>query len=160
MASVETRTDKLGRSYAAVRARSTHCKRDHEFTIENTRLDAAGNRKGCIACDRARQRADRQRGYWVEIGRKKREQRALDEQWYDWVAVHRALTGHRVGRRLTEVEVKDLLHHSQDMELTVLAALAHVGFQTAKNWRAKYGRAGEPVSPGPRTSLLLRRPGA
>lgn len=34
-------------------ARQTHCKRDHEFTPENTRVNASGSRD-CRACDRLR----------------------------------------------------------------------------------------------------------
>lgn len=34
-------------------ARKTHCKRQHEFTVENTRLDWEGRRQ-CRACDRIR----------------------------------------------------------------------------------------------------------
>lgn len=38
-----------GTAPAAARARQTHCKRGHEFTPENTRINKAGHRN-CIAC--------------------------------------------------------------------------------------------------------------
>ena len=45
----------------ALNARKTHCKRGHEFTPENTYIDADG-RRGCRTCRRmARRAADRRR---------------------------------------------------------------------------------------------------
>lgn len=43
-------------------ARATHCKREHEFTLSNTRRDSAGRRQ-CRACDAIRHpgRMERQR---------------------------------------------------------------------------------------------------
>jgi len=40
-----------GRSPAALQARQTHCKRGHEFTPENTRME--GGKRRCRACRRA-----------------------------------------------------------------------------------------------------------
>lgn len=45
-----------GNGWAAKNARKTHCKRGHEFTLENTARWNGGNRT-CRQCQRERQRA-------------------------------------------------------------------------------------------------------
>lgn len=44
-----------GEGFAARHARQTHCKRNHEFTPENTSIEATGSRR-CITCRRERER--------------------------------------------------------------------------------------------------------
>ncbi len=52
-----TRRENLlrGQTLAAENAARTHCKRGHEFTDENTRIDSQGGRR-CITCVRAYER--------------------------------------------------------------------------------------------------------
>jgi len=45
------------RSIMAANARKTHCKHDHEFTSENTRINARTGHRACLACIRGRTRA-------------------------------------------------------------------------------------------------------
>lgn len=55
---------RLGRSFAAKNAAMTHCKRGHEFTPSNTRVNKSGSRC-CRTCERNRMasvRSNRKRG--------------------------------------------------------------------------------------------------
>jgi hypothetical protein len=45
-----------GTGVSAQHARKTHCKRGHEFTSENTRIETNGARR-CLTCERARRRS-------------------------------------------------------------------------------------------------------
>jgi hypothetical protein len=49
-----------GTSPAALNAQKTHCRHDHEFTVENTLIDRNGHRR-CRACSTAREMARRPR---------------------------------------------------------------------------------------------------
>ncbi len=52
-----THAENVRRGNTGIANRSkTHCKRDHEFTPENTRLDKRGSRT-CLTCQKARNQA-------------------------------------------------------------------------------------------------------
>jgi hypothetical protein len=51
----ETKPERATRVVMRAPARKTHCKRGHEFTVENTRLSPEGW-KACRTCERARDR--------------------------------------------------------------------------------------------------------
>jgi hypothetical protein len=54
--------NRRGAGFSGRNAAKTHCKRGHEFTLENTRVDKLGRRR-CRVCDRLLDRERRRRKY-------------------------------------------------------------------------------------------------